>query len=111
MKEKLYLKYNKLPEANIQAEFYMQCKLNNINCMLEYKTSGCRFDAIVYNNNLKIVAAVEVKSYSNQDYVNTNTRQIAKYKKVCKKYNIKLFLICNKKHIEEVITKIKGELL
>ena len=41
----------RISEANIQAEFYKQCKENNINVYLEYKHEKCRFDAVIHNEN------------------------------------------------------------
>jgi len=52
---------SKLPEANIQAHFYMRCVQENIPCMLEYRVKGSRFDAIIYKDT-QVICIIEVKN-------------------------------------------------
>ena len=52
-------------EANLQAEFYMQCRLRNIPVFLEYssrwnESPGARFDAVIHQAG-KILALCEIK--------------------------------------------------
>ena len=81
IKEHMNIVLNKLPEANIQAEFYHQCRLQKIKCILEYKVENCRFDALVYDENRNVKCIVEFKSYKTRKKPKTNTNQINKYKK------------------------------
>lgn len=62
-------KPRKLSEATLQAEFYHQCRLQGIECFLEYRAfwngkSGSRFDAVIIKDN-QIKAIVELKSRKN----------------------------------------------
>jgi Holliday junction resolvase-like predicted endonuclease len=54
-----------LPEANIQAEIYRQCKALQIECYLEYRHLNCRFDVVIVKEN-KIVGIIEVKKGHHQ---------------------------------------------
>ena len=72
----------KVPEANIQAEFYMLCRKHNIPVLLEIKYKNCRFDAVVFKND-KPIAIVEVKNYS----IKTSTRGLKKTSRQWIKYN------------------------
>lgn len=56
------IRYGKVPEANIQAEFYRLCRQNDVKILLEVKYQNCRFDAVVFNND-KPFAIVEIKNY------------------------------------------------
>lgn len=79
----------RLPEANIQAELYHQCKLHNIRCLLEYKIpkqggrKGCRLDAVIYDKDRKILLIIETKSYvrKNQE-PKLNTVQLNRYREL-----------------------------
>lgn len=99
---KLIIK-NRITEANIQAEFYYSCRMNGINCYLEYKINGCRFDAVIYNNEKEILAIVEIKSYITDREPKRNTKQIEKYSL----HAIPIFMISRLNQIESVISEIK----
>ena len=49
-----------LAEANIQAEIYLECKSQNIECYLEYRHENCRFDLVIVKND-SIIGIIEVK--------------------------------------------------
>jgi len=53
----------KISSANIQAEFYRQCKEHNIPCLLEHRHGGCRFDAVVHDG-ARLLVIIEAKNYS-----------------------------------------------
>lgn len=62
------LKYSELiggrvPEANIQAEFYRICRKHNIPILLEISFEDCRFDALIFQNDIPF-AIIEMKNYS-----------------------------------------------
>ena len=97
-----YIEPARLPEANIQAEFYRQCKYNGINICLEYKHYKSRFDAIVYNDNKKIIFIIEIKSYKTNKSPKTKTKQMKKYES----YGVPVILITRLEQIEDVIDKI-----
>ena len=103
----LRFRRKRIPEANIQAEFYRQCKNNGINVCLEYRFSGCRFDAVVYDQNKFIHFIVEVKSYTDPNKKpNWNTKQIKKYKQ----FRTPVLLIVRMEGIKEAIEHIKKEM-
>jgi type I site-specific restriction endonuclease len=99
---KLIIK-NRITESNIQAEFYFSCKMNNINCYLEYKINQCRFDAVIYNNEKEILAIIEVKSYTTNKEPKRNTKQIKKYSE----FALPIFMISRLDQIESIINEIK----
>jgi hypothetical protein len=99
---KLIIK-SRITEANIQAEFYHSCKMNGINCYLEYKIDGCRFDAVIYDNTNEILAIVEIKSYITDKEPRRNTKQIKKYSL----HSLPIFMISRLDQIESVIDEIK----
>lgn len=103
MEELLYKRPAKITEANIQAEFYHQCKLNGINCYLEFTHGKCRFDAIIYNNEGVVRFIVEFKSYKTNRPEIIDTGQIKRYSS----YNIPVIMITRMQHIENVISKLK----
>ncbi|WMX12387.1 hypothetical protein [Aureispira sp. CCB-E] len=99
---KLGIKRKKISEANIQAEFYHQCRLYKIPFYLEFKYENSRFDGVVFDTKThEILIIVEFKSKvkSKKEY---NTLQIKKYKK----YNLPIIVIDKVSQIEEGIIKI-----
>jgi hypothetical protein len=93
---------NRLPEANIQAEFYHQCKLNNIKCYLHYKIDHSVFDAIIIKDNT-IIKIIEFKSYVTNRDGKINTKQLKKYSQ----YGIPIVLITRLWQIQNVIDSLK----
>src|SRR5271169_7045453 len=64
-------------EANIQAEFYHQCKLIGLECRLEVTTPVGRLDAVILAPGLqRVLAIVEVK----REAASFEQRQIERYK-------------------------------
>lgn len=53
----------RVPEANIQAEFYRLCRKHNIPILLEVSFEDCRFDAVIFQDDIPF-AIIEVKNYS-----------------------------------------------
>ena len=92
----------RISEANIQAEFYSQCKSNNINVYHEYKYEECRFDAVIYEHD-KIILIVEFKSYKRKRKPNYETKQIQKYKK----YNIPILIVGRMEDVKRTVNYIK----
>jgi len=71
----------RVPEANIQAEFYRLCRKYGIEVLLEITHKGCRFDAVVFLDN-RPFAIVEVKNYTERRAsmgLSTKGRQLRKY--------------------------------
>jgi|SRR5581483_1088575 len=69
----------RLPEVNIQAEIYHQCKLLNIHCILELRLKTYRPDIIIFKND-QIIGIIEVKNHV-RDYSNRpESKQAIKYK-------------------------------
>ena len=101
-KMKLEIKRKKITEANIQAEFYHQCRLLKIPCYLEFKFGNSRFDAVIYRpKTYEILIIIEVKNYikPKKEY---NTLQFYKYKK----YNLPIIVINNVDSIKESILQV-----
>mgnify|MGYP003437501825 CR=1 FL=1 len=76
-------KYGKVPEANIQAEFYRLCRQNGIPVLLEVTYDHCRFDILVFRND-RPFAIVEVKNFGTKGSMRglkKTGRQYTKYKK------------------------------
>lgn len=99
---------NRLPEANIQAEFYMRCKLAGIPILLEYKVKGARFDAVILDNDT-ITHIIEFKSMTPSGIARRlaspkKLKQIEKYER----FGLPVILVVNLDGIDEAIVKIKG---
>ena len=96
------LRSSRYSSSNIQAEFYHQCRLHNVNCMLEHIYDDCRFDIVCYDSDNNIYAIIEAK-YNPGDYViNKNSRQWKKYNR----YGIPIFYIANFKDVDNVFVEI-----
>lgn len=50
----------KATESDVQAEFYRRCRNAGLEIHLEYRVSGCRFDAVIVRGD-HIVAIIECK--------------------------------------------------
>jgi len=96
-----FKKPDRIAEANIQAEFYHQCKVRGIECYLEYKHEQSRFDAIITEEEY-IRFIVEFKSYKTNKKGKTKTRQLDKYRQ----YGLPVFLITRMEQIDRVIASI-----
>lgn len=81
----------RISEANVQAEFYHQCKLHRIKCRLEYKYENCRFDCVLYDKNKNVYAIIEIKNRKRKFAPNVNGKQATKYKR----FNIPIIYILN----------------
>jgi len=109
----------KIPEANIQAEFYKQCKDAGINIILEYATkyydpsfygqkSGrrkkCRFDCLIYDDDRNAICIVEIKSrlYGSSPKM-LKTKQIKRYES----FGIPVLLIANMNEVAVGVNKVK----
>lgn len=97
----------KLPESNIQAEFYLRCKQEGINCLLEYRVKGSRFDAIIYKGE-EIICIIEVKNLSKSSLKRRldgkrQYKQIERYKQ----YGIPVICIWDASFIEPAIAEVK----
>lgn len=105
-----FINSRRISEANIQAEIYHQCKLNSINCYLEYKVPGnkprSRLDIVILDNDDNITLIIEVKSYIVDKLPNLNTRQIRKYLK----YGIPIVVIGRMENIYNLIKGIKSQI-
>jgi hypothetical protein len=74
-------------EATIQAEFYHQCRLLGLTCVLEYTTPVGRLDAVVFAEGLSaIIAGVECKrprthsGTRRNEVALENSRQLQRYR-------------------------------
>lgn len=115
--KKKYIKKN-IHEDNLKAYLYMECKLQNINILLEYKIKNSitknvsRCDAIILDNQKNnIIAIIEVKgpyktSYRHKKF-DLKTRQISRYNDL----NIPFFLIYKRIHVFELIEYLQKNLL
>lgn len=84
-------------EANIQAEFYKLCRDSKIQILLEVKYEDCRFDAVVFLEDVP-VAIVEVKNFSyatSMRGLNKTGRQFKKYSR----YGMPVIALLNSKQI------------
>ena len=64
-------------EANIQAEFYHQCRIREIDCLLEYKRGHCRFDIVILQDR-QAICIIETKRFGTRKRFE-DTKQFKKY--------------------------------
>jgi len=103
---KIDLNKRKLPEANIQAEIYHQCKSNKINCILGYKLDRVKFDVLIYDNDFNVLCIVEVKSYKRLNKKpKVNTIQMNKYRE----HRKPVYLITRIEQVSEFIEYLKKD--
>lgn len=100
-----FIRTGRITEANIVAEFYHQCRVAGITCYLEYVLDHCRLDAVIVQGE-KIVAIVEVKSYSADRPINMDTKQFGKYLS----FRVPIFWITRFSQIRRVVGEIQGYL-
>ena len=98
-----FIKPDRIAEANIQAEFYHQCKLNGIECYLEYKHEHSRFDAVIIQND-EIEFIIEFKSYKTDKAAKLNTKQLDKYRK----YGVQIFVITRMETVYLFVNQIQA---
>ena len=115
-----------LPEANLQAEVYRQCRARGIKCCLEYLLGESRFntpygtpiqdrpraDIVIINEENEIVAIVEVKSYTEKHAKEGHkwyTQQIKRYQE----FGLPVFIVGRMEKIPELVEwlnqLLKGE--
>lgn len=94
----------RISEANIQAEFYKQCKDSGLSVYLEYKLGKSRFDAVIYNETTnRILYIIEIKSYKDINRVpNIHSKQLFKYSQ----YDVPIILIGRKEKVKDAIKYI-----
>ena len=91
------IKYGKVAEANIQAEFYRLCRQNDVKILLEVKYHDCRFDAVIFYED-KPFAIIEVKNYGKRCSIRglkRTGRQWLKYSR----YEIPVIEVLNSRQI------------
>lgn len=94
----------RIPEANIQAEFYHQCRLRQIKVFLQFPYEDCKFDCIVLDKSKKkILCVVEIK-YRKTTKKNYNTKQMKKYRN----FDVPVFLVTSKEDIVKTIIEIES---
>lgn len=72
----------RLPEANVQAEFYHWCRLLGCNCVLEMRTPAGRIDvAILDDQSTRLLCIVECKREGRRHGI-SETCQIRRYKTI-----------------------------
>lgn len=101
------------PEANLQAELYYQCRLAGIdNILLEYKLPkeqvkgkrGCRFDAVIFDDNQNIILLIEIKSRGSKERSEIfNSKQVKKYRE----YGIPINVINKDTDIQDFVRRMK----
>lgn len=96
-----FIRPKRLPEANIQAEFYHRCRLLGLRLCLEYKYEHCRFDAVMLDNKDNIYAIIEFKSRIKPIIGDYNTKQIKKYQQ----YGIPIIVCLDYFSIDKAIGK------
>lgn len=96
-----FIKPKRIPEANIQAEFYHRCRGLGLRLCLEYKYEHCRFDAVMLDNEDNIYAIVEFKSRIKPIIGDYNTKQIKKYQQ----YGIPIIVCLDYFSIDKAIGK------
>lgn len=95
---------DRVPEANIQAEFYRICRKYGIAILLEIKYEDCRFDAIIFRNDTPF-AIVEVKNRSERSAekgLNKRGRQMKKYTR----FGLPIIAVLSSKHILPSVEKV-----
>ena len=90
-------------EANLQADFYHQCKTVRLYPYLEYSYQGCRFDCVVIDDG-EIIAIIEVKRIPNDNTEKTK-RQLEAYNYFSN--NTPVFLLTHNDEIHTIISKIQ----
>lgn len=98
-----FIRPKRLPEANIQAEFYHRCRGIGLRLCLEYKYEHCRFDAVMIGDDDMVYAIVEFKSRIYPIDGVYDTKQIRKYSQ----YNIPIVLCFSYKEIDNAINECK----
>lgn len=101
----IYVKKHPLPEFNITAELYHQCRLHNIPCILEYTFKIqyliYRADAIILNKEKsKILYIIEVKRAKPEE------KTLCKYSLWEEKLNIPILFIYSYDGVFNFIQKI-----
>lgn len=99
----------KRAEANVQAEFYGECKKSRIQCYLEYRSywNGLRlgrWDAVIVKNDL-IVAIVEVKGKKKTERERADWYDSKKGKLYCSS-GVPVFLLCGMDEVGKTIQAI-----
>ncbi len=90
-------------EANLQADFYHQCRTVHLFPYLEYGYQGCRFDCVVIDGD-DIIAIIEVKRQNLANNESTQ-RQIEAYNYFSE--NTPVFLLSHQDEIHKIISKIQ----
>ena len=96
-----FIRPKRLPEANIQAEFYHRCRLLGLRLCLEYKYEHSRFDAVMLDSDDNIYAIIEFKSRIKPIIGDYNTKQIKKYQQ----YGIPIIVCLDYFSIDKAIGK------
>ena len=91
-------------EANLQADFYHQCRTVHLLPYLEYSHQGCRFDCVVVDGD-EIIAIIEVKRLPDAAQNTKTQRQLEEYNYFSE--NTPVFLLTHKDYIHEIIAKIQ----
>ena len=97
-------------EANIQAEFYHQCRINKINCCLEYRHGHCVFDVVILDEKKQnVLYIVEIKHWEWQRYYDITKSKSKQFKKY-RSFDVPMYLIHNFDLIAPTIADIKLKL-
>lgn len=112
---KIDLSKKRLPEANIQAEVYHVCRMNKINCLLDYKVPiessttktgrvrNASLDVVLYDKDFNIVCIIEVKSYASKyKKFDINSKKIFRYKEL----DIPIYGICRMSDVRSTLGDI-----
>ena len=91
-------------EANLQADFYHQCRTVNLHPYLEYSYQGCRFDCVIVDKD-EIIAIIEVKRSPELGTGQQAQRQLEAYNYFSE--NTPVFLLTCKNDIHKIIAKIQ----
>lgn len=91
-------------EANLQADFYHQCRTVGLHPYLEYSYQHCRFDCVIVDNGW-IIAIVETKPSPKHGRNRQTERQLETYNYFSE--NTPIFLLTSNADIHKIIAKIQ----
>jgi hypothetical protein len=91
-------------EANLQADFYHQCRTVHLHPYLEYQIPGCRFDCVIVDGE-DIIAIIEVKKSREESASVATKRQIEKYNYLSE--NTPIFILVHPDEIHVIVHKIQ----
>lgn len=94
-------KFKKVPEANIQAEFYYECRRLGVPCILEYSTITGRHDLAVFNAGCDhLLCVIECKIDPSRGF-----KQLLRYQRL----GVPILKLCQLEDCAAVARQIKSD--